>query len=161
MDKAAAKEAYFMAVESMSVLNKNAAHLMKRHGCHGATDVTGFGIRGHAKNLVEAQKEKVDFRFHSIPVIDRMHLINEHVFNFKLTEGYSAETSGGLLVMVPPQKVEAFQADLWNEFGQKSWVVGDVVASAEDSRQVWFGKDGDWKSIKVINVGESFMKDED
>lgn len=43
-----AKEAYFMAVESMSVLNKNAATLMKRHGCHGATDITGFGIKGHA-----------------------------------------------------------------------------------------------------------------
>jgi len=37
-----------MAVESMATLNKNAAHLMKRHGCHGATDITGFGIRGHA-----------------------------------------------------------------------------------------------------------------
>jgi len=40
-----------MATESMAVLNRNAAHLMKRHGCHGATDITGFGILGHAQNL--------------------------------------------------------------------------------------------------------------
>lgn len=46
-----AKESYFMAVESMSTLNKYAANLMTKHGCHGATDITGFGIRGHAQNL--------------------------------------------------------------------------------------------------------------
>ena len=43
-----AKEVYYLAVESMSVLNKNAAALMRKYGCHGATDITGFGIRGHA-----------------------------------------------------------------------------------------------------------------
>jgi len=48
-----AKEAYFMAVESMGILNRNAAYLMNKYKCHGATDITGFGIRGHAQNLVE------------------------------------------------------------------------------------------------------------
>jgi len=47
-----AKEAYFMAVESMSTLNKNAATLMKKYQCHGSTDITGFGLLGHAENLV-------------------------------------------------------------------------------------------------------------
>lgn len=83
--------------------------------------MTGFGIRGHAKNLVEVQKEAVDFRFDILPVIDGMEAINDNVLNFKLKEGYSAETSGGLLVMVPPDKVDAFQNDLKNDFGQTSW----------------------------------------
>lgn len=48
-----AKQAYYMAVESMATLNRNAAGLMYQHGCHGATDITGFGIRGHAQNLVD------------------------------------------------------------------------------------------------------------
>ena len=43
-----AKESFYMAVESMSVLNKNAANLMKKYECHGSTDITGFGIKGHA-----------------------------------------------------------------------------------------------------------------
>jgi len=38
--------------------------------------------------------------------------INKHVVDFKLTEGKSAETSGGLLIMVPPEKVEVFMEDL-------------------------------------------------
>jgi selenide,water dikinase len=73
-----------MAVESMAHINKNAATLMKRYECHGATDVTGFGLKGHAENLVAVQESMVDFCFHSIPVIDRMHLIDQHVFNFRL-----------------------------------------------------------------------------
>ena len=42
------QDAYFMAVESMAHLNKNTAKLLKKYDSHGATDVTGFGILGHA-----------------------------------------------------------------------------------------------------------------
>ena len=93
-----------MAVESMSHLNKNAARLMKKYECHGATDITGFGIKGHAQNLLEVQKEDLIFRIHSLPIIDGMEIINDNVMNFKLRDGYSAETSGGLLMMAPPDK---------------------------------------------------------
>jgi len=32
--------------------------------------------------------------------------VNDNILDFKLREGFSAETSGGLLVMIPPEKVE-------------------------------------------------------
>lgn len=38
----------------MATLNKYAASLMKKYDAHGSTDITGFGILGHAQNLVEA-----------------------------------------------------------------------------------------------------------
>ena len=41
-----------MAIESMATLNKNAAFLMKKYDCHGATDIRAFGLKGHADNLV-------------------------------------------------------------------------------------------------------------
>jgi len=106
-----------MAVESMSTLNKNGATLMRRYECHGATDITGFGLLGHAENLAQVQKEPVDYFIHSLPILDGMTDINSEVMDFKLTKGFSAETSGGLFVMVPPDKVSAFQNDLKNEFG--------------------------------------------
>lgn len=106
-----------MAVESMSHLNKNAAHLMKKHECHGATDITGFGIKGHAQNLLEVQKEDLIFRFHSLPIIDGMEVINDNVMNFRLRDGYSAETSGGLLMMAPPDKAHALQKELLEVYG--------------------------------------------
>ena len=46
--------AYYMAMESMATLNRNAARLMRKYASHGATDVTGFGILGHAENLAAA-----------------------------------------------------------------------------------------------------------
>lgn len=36
-------------------------------GAHGATDITGFGLLGHARNLAAAQKAAVSFRIHTLP----------------------------------------------------------------------------------------------
>ena len=68
---------------------------MHKHGAHGATDVTGFGILGHASNLVSAQKNSVDFVIHQLPVIRNMVAVAEVCgIKFGLLQGYSAETSG-------------------------------------------------------------------
>ena len=48
------------AIESMGRLNRNAAKLMLKYGAHAATDVTGFGILGHAQNLSDNQQAEVD-----------------------------------------------------------------------------------------------------
>ncbi|XP_077514807.1 inactive selenide, water dikinase-like protein [Amblyomma americanum] len=47
------RRVYVRAVDCMARLNLNGAWLMHKHGCHGATDVTGFGLLGHAQNLVQ------------------------------------------------------------------------------------------------------------
>jgi selenide,water dikinase len=43
-----AKEAYYLAMESMAHLNRNTAKLMKKYKSNGGTDITGFGLMGHA-----------------------------------------------------------------------------------------------------------------
>ncbi len=45
------EESYEQAEYSMSTLNRNAARLMKQYKVNACTDVTGFGILGHAKYL--------------------------------------------------------------------------------------------------------------
>lgn len=42
------RNGYYLAMESMATLNKNTSGLLRRYKSHGATDVTGFGILGHA-----------------------------------------------------------------------------------------------------------------
>jgi selenide,water dikinase len=64
-------------MESMAHLNKNSAKLMMKHQSHGATDITGFGLLGHAQNLAKVQQiEPLDFVIHTLPIIDKMDVIN-------------------------------------------------------------------------------------
>ncbi|EDQ89059.1 uncharacterized protein MONBRDRAFT_8404, partial [Monosiga brevicollis MX1] len=63
------KRTYDMAMASMAKLNRRAAGLMRKYGAHGATDVTGFGILGHAQNLAEAQTAEVDLVLDMLPTL--------------------------------------------------------------------------------------------
>lgn len=79
----------------MSRLNRTGAKLMHKYNAHGATDVTGFGILGHGKNLAKNQKKAVDFVIHTLPIIEGMREADEKVKHmFNLIYGLSAETSG-------------------------------------------------------------------
>lgn len=62
--------------------------------------MTGFGLKGHAKNLAEAQVNSVDLVFDAVPIIAGMHQHIDGMRDFKVRSGVSAETSGGLLVML-------------------------------------------------------------
>ena len=55
---------------------------MRDYKCHGSTDITGFGIRGHANNLAQVQKEEVNFQINSLPIIGGMDIINDQVMDF-------------------------------------------------------------------------------
>jgi hypothetical protein len=79
----------------MARLNKTAAKLMHKFNAHAATDVTGFGMLGHAKNLAANQKAEVSFVIESLPIYAHMAAVAKaSPINFKLLDGYSAETSG-------------------------------------------------------------------
>lgn len=93
--------AYNDAMFSMARLNMNAAKLMQKYKANCATDVTGFGILGHATNLVGSQEKEVDFVIHTLPIIANMAAVYRKCgVNFKLLEGYSAETSGWYILSV-------------------------------------------------------------
>ena len=72
-------------MESMAHLNRNSAILMEKYNSHGATDITGFGLLGHAQNLVNVQQnEPLDFIIHSMPIINKMNLLDrEDISNFR------------------------------------------------------------------------------
>ncbi|CAG2121253.1 unnamed protein product, partial [Medioppia subpectinata] len=55
------RKAYLRGMDSMSRLNRIASRLMHKYNAHGATDVTGFGLLGHAQNLARVQKNEVSF----------------------------------------------------------------------------------------------------
>lgn len=113
--------AYFLAMESMATLNKNSALLMQKYKSNGATDVTGFGLLGHAQNLAAAQYNDVDLVIEAIPVIEKMDLKISQMHDFKVTKGFSAETSGGLLCMISKDKAADFISESRERYGQEVW----------------------------------------
>lgn len=122
------ENAYYTAMESMARLNKTGAELMHKYGAHAATDVTGFGLLGHAINLAKNQKEKVNIVLHTLPIISKMAEIDKMVGSmFSLERGFSAETSGGLLLCLPRDNAEAFCKEIEEADGCAAWVIGDVV----------------------------------
>lgn len=131
-DVSKAEAAMHKAVESMGRLNRNAAKMMIKYGAHAATDVTGFGILGHAQNLSENQKAEVGLQIHSLPCIEGMVAVNNACgIDFQLREGYSAETSGGLMICMPAANSAAFREELLALDGHPAWEIGKVVNSSE------------------------------
>ena len=85
----------------MATLSSVGAKMIQKYKAHAATDVTGFGILGHANYLAQAQKKDVTFVLNKFPVIKNLMKIEKKTQDFKLMEGYAAETSGGLLICIP------------------------------------------------------------
>lgn len=127
-----AASAMHKAIESMGRLNRNAAKLMLKYGAHAATDVTGFGILGHAQNLSDNQQAEVGLEIHTLPCVEGMAAVGDACgINFKLREGYSAETSGGIMLCLPANASAAFREEIQALDGQPAWEIGRVVKSAE------------------------------
>jgi selenide,water dikinase len=124
------------AVCSMARLNRHAGRLMLKHGAHACTDVTGFGILGHAQNLSSNQVEDVAIEIHTLPCLAGTPQVNDHVFNFRLRDGYSAETSGGLMICMPEESVEEYRSELERLDGCPSWVIGRVVHDPERKARI-------------------------
>jgi len=129
------KAAYRQATLSMARLNLTGAKLMHKYKAGAATDVTGFGILGHAVNLAENQLEEVSFSLHTLPVIKNMVKVSRAVGNmFQLLQGYSAETSGGLLLAIGRENAEAFIKDIKEIEGCDAWVIGDVESGPRTAK---------------------------
>eukprot|EP00824_Muranothrix_gubernata_P026691 TRINITY_DN953_c0_g1_i1.p1 TRINITY_DN953_c0_g1~~TRINITY_DN953_c0_g1_i1.p1 ORF type:complete len:305 (-),score=42.37 TRINITY_DN953_c0_g1_i1:259-1173(-) len=124
---------YDICAESLRTLNLKAARLMHKHRAHGCTDVTGFGILGHAQNLAEVQQKEVDLVINRLPIFAHAMKIQDKAIDYKMLEGKTAETSGGLLVMLPSETADQYIIDLEQE-GILSWKIGKVIKGSRTAR---------------------------
>lgn len=116
----------------MGTLNMMGAQLMKKYKAHACTDVTGFGMKGHSQFLAGVQKQKVDIVIDNLPIIKNMAKIDNTVKNYKLKEGLSAETSGGLLICLPKQNAKDFIKEM-HDNGLECNYAGVVVNGSNNS----------------------------
>jgi selenide,water dikinase len=137
------------AVETMKKLNRDAARLIQQVGVHACTDVTGFALLGHGYEMAEKSGVRLRFYVDKLPFLDgakqyaedwlfpggscRNQQCYEQWVDF--TPGiseemqillFTPETSGGLLVAVPQERLEMLTA-LFADEGHPCWVVGEIV----------------------------------
>ena len=112
------------AVKTMTTLNKYAAELAKEFQVHCCTDITGFGLAGHAMEMAKGSKKTFVIYAEKLPVLSgareyaEMGLIpagayRNREFLEKDVESrisgwredilFDPQTSGGLLLAVPPE----------------------------------------------------------
>jgi selenide,water dikinase len=137
-----------IAIESMSRLNKLGAELMHKYKVGACTDVTGFGLRGHAENLILAQKESMSMVINKIPILFKTDIISEKVLDFGLLGGYSAETSGGLLILIDENNSENYIKEMIQN-NQWCWKIGKLV---EGDRKVFFNDNPEVESISLTSL---------
>lgn len=138
------------AVEWMKKLNKLASELAREFSLQGGTDVTGFSLLGHTYEMAEASSVRVRFNYPKIPFIsgarryaelfifpggtydNRLYFGSAVQFDSALDEPsqlllFDAQTSGGLLLAVPPDKLDQLLARA-TQMEQPLWVIGEVLA---------------------------------
>jgi len=136
------------AVKWMKKLNDKAGQLANEFDLRAGTDITGFSLLGHAMEMADASKVALKLELENIPFISCARKYaemgcfaggafdNKGYFeakvNFKESTDeqdqmllFDPQTSGGLLLGVPQEKLDSF-IDSAQKLDQALWVIGNV-----------------------------------
>lgn len=140
-------------LETLAALNRTAGETMTEFGVRGATDITGFGLGGHALEMAEASRAGLRFFMDRLPVFPETLALLEAgittsvtVQNLALVEGrirfeadvspperalfWDPQTSGGLLLAVRAERAETLLESLRSRGVRDAAIVGEVFATA-------------------------------
>ena len=138
-------------VRSMTTLNQKAAELMQAVGVHACTDITGFGLLGHASEMIDHSDVGMVIQAGAVPFFAEarkfaelgmipggLHRNRDFRINMvtieKAVPAYLADilfdpqTSGGLLIAVSAEKADGLLARMHQEGIPEAAVIGEVVA---------------------------------
>ncbi len=133
-----------------SRLNRTGGQVIRDLGLRGATDVTGFGLGGHAIELAEASNVSIELRLDSVPFIPEAvdlagmgmlpagSICNRNFYKTKTLVPsrydpirfdliFDAQTSGGLILAVPPARLEEARRML-EQAGDLAAHIGTAIA---------------------------------
>lgn len=111
------------AIKGMISSNKPVAEAMQKVPVHAATDVTGFGLVGHAGNM--AVLGKVDMVINQIAVIRGTPVLAD-LFGYPLLTGEAKETAGGMLIALAKEDADDLLDEL-DKRGVRHFEVGYVT----------------------------------
>jgi selenide,water dikinase len=136
-------------VQTMTRLNRRASEAMVAVGAHAATDITGFGLVGHAHELAHASGVTLRISAREVPILpETLHFaregcltgggkrngefVQEHLHVAERVDALlmsvfkDPQTAGGLLISMPRERVEEF-FDRLGEEAQDARQIGEVA----------------------------------
>ena len=146
------QDAMDMAVKSMTTLNKYAMEVFKKYNVHACTDVTGFGLLGHLKEMLgeefgaevftsqlpvieEALEYADEFYITAAAQKNRNHCAGRVLFkdvSFAYEEVlFDPQTSGGLLVSLPENEAEVAIKEI-AKLGLPCGIIGRVIKGKDN-----------------------------
>lgn len=152
--KIASDEDVNVAKKLMKTLNNSGAEVMKKFKVKGATDITGYGLAGHALKMARASNVTLELDLGKVPLIGSTYrLVDEgcipgasfsnldfvendsHLrmnlnYNLKMI-AMDAQTSGGLLICVQPDISDLVISELHKAGLTQSAVIGRVTEKIE------------------------------
>jgi len=150
----ASAEAESAAIELMATLNKTAAEVLSSFPVHGCTDITGFGLLGHALEMARASKATLTIEAQKVPVMAEVldhagigmvpagsyanrnfcaSSVREvgHIDPLLLDVIADAQTSGGLLVALPADAASNALEELHAAGVPESAIIGFVAGQSK------------------------------
>jgi len=142
------------AKRQMKLLNRSAAEVMKKFNVRGATDITGFGLAGHAFKMARASKVSISINMKQVPLIGKTYRIADEGcipgaafrnldyaeadttftadidYNLKML-AFDAQTSGGLLMSVPEKIAGNVLSSLLAAGLAESSIIGHVTGKED------------------------------
>lgn len=145
-----------IARDIMAELNANAAAVMEMFPVNACTDVTGFGLMGHLKEMAEGSGVRVRIQASAVPLIEEVYELaaagaipggtrNNLDFVSGIVEWdgnvpeitrlilCDAQTSGGLLIAIPDQFADEYIRRFSEKSGKSAFRIGEVLAYTSDS----------------------------
>lgn len=142
---------FVVAEESMITLNSAASDVIAKYSVGGCTDITGFGLAGHAVKMAKASKVGIRLCLEAVPVFERVAQLTAMGVSTRNTDeivifvrdylrgglqnldSYAAilfdpQTSGGLLISVPAHDAETLVEELRGAGMREAAIVGEVVS---------------------------------
>jgi len=143
------EKGYRRALASMKQLNKAGAEVMRKYNVRAATDITGFGLLGHALKMARASSVSFRIFAHHVPLLDdayrlvdlgcipgasfRNQRFAEDHCTFETRVDYNLrmllfdpQTSGGLLFAVSGEHASSAVSDLHNSGNEHAAIIGRV-----------------------------------
>lgn len=148
------EDAMAKVIKSMATLNRKASELMQEIGVHACTDVTGFGLLGHASEMIEGTDVAMLIHSATVPFFPEAKELAEmgmipgglhrnREFRLNMVEIarevpdyladilFDPQTSGGLLISVSEQKAPVLLERMHQEGIEEAVVIGEVIAKPQ------------------------------